>query len=186
MRKLIYSINVTIDGVADHTAVIADDELHDFYTDLLGTVDIVLFGRKTYQLMESFWPVADQDPRTTKSMIRFADKFNSISKIVFSKTLDKAAWNNTTLIKENAVEEVSKLKQQTGKHLSVGGISLASALMKAGLIDEYWFLVQPIISGKGRQLFEEMNTRHDLQLLDTIKFNSGVTALHYKKGRNSL
>ena len=150
-RKLIWAINVTIDGFADHTAVIADDELHDFHTDLLGNVDIVLFGRKTYQLMESYWPVAPEDPAATKSMIKFANTINSIPKIVFSKTLQKVAWNNTRLIKEKITEEV-----------------------------EYWFLVQPIILGTGKHLVEGIQDQHNLKLADTKVFNSGVVALHYK------
>ena len=85
MRKLIWAINVTIDGFADHTAVVADDELHDFYTDLLSNIDIELFGRKTYQLMESYWPVAPEDPPATKSMIRFANTINGISKSSFQR-----------------------------------------------------------------------------------------------------
>ena len=84
MRKVIFAINNTIDGYADHTTVIADDELHDFYTNLLNDVDAILMGRKTYQLMESFWPVASKDARSTKSMIRFANIFNPMRKIVFS------------------------------------------------------------------------------------------------------
>lgn len=86
MKKLIFAINVTIDGFADHTAVIADDELHDFYTNLLNDADTLLFGRKTYQLMESYWPQAQNDPQATKSMIEIANKINSLPKIVFSKT----------------------------------------------------------------------------------------------------
>ena len=181
MRKLIYLINVTIDGIADHNAVIADDELHDFYTNLLGTVDTVLFGLKTYKLMVSFWPNASSDPNTTKSELAFAEKFNSISKIVFSKTLLKAEWNNTTLVKNDIVEEVKKLKQQSGGNLSIGGISTALTLANAGLIDEFWFLVQPIIVGVGRQLFEGINTRHDLKFIESQKLKSGVIALHYEK-----
>lgn len=180
MRKIIWAINVTIDGFADHTAVIADDELHDFYTDLLGTVDYVLFGRKTYQLLESYWPNAPEDPEATKSMIKFANRINNLSKIVFSKTLDKVSWNNTRLIKENMTEEVLKLKRQSGNSLSIGGIGIASNFMKLGLIDEYWFLVQPIILGKGRHLVEGIHDQHNLKLSDTKIFDSGVVALHYK------
>lgn len=181
MRKLIFAINTTIDGFADHQVMIADAELHDFHTGVLATVDAILFGRKTYQLMEEFWPVADQDPRSTDSMIRFADKINSVPKIVFSRTLDKATWEHTTLIKENAVEEVLKLKQQPGKNISVGGLNFASQLNNAGLIDEYWFLVQPIILGRGRKVFEDFVERADIKLMDTRTFGSGVVVLHYKK-----
>jgi dihydrofolate reductase len=188
MRKLIFAINVTIDGFADHTAVIADDELHDFYTSLLNDVDTLLFGRKTYQLMESYWPKASEDPQATKSTIEFANKINSLHKIVFSRTLDKANWNNTRLIKENIVEEVKKIKNQSGKNTSIGGLSTASIFLKEGLIDEYWFLVQPIVLGNGRRLFsqrdgspESLNDRINLKLVEVKKFKSGVVALHYKK-----
>jgi len=180
-RKIIFAINITIDGFANHEAVIADDELHDFYTDLLSTVDIVLFGRKTYQLLESFWPIAHEDLRSTKSMLRFADKIKSTQKIVFSNTLHEVHWNNTSLIKENMIEEILKLKNQRGNNLSIGGLSIASTLTKLGLIDEYFFIVQPIILGKGTPLFESLNNRVDLKLIDTKTFSSGVVAKHYQK-----
>ena len=180
-RKLIFAPNVSIDGFADHTAMIADDELHDFYTNLLDTIEISLMGRKTYQLMESYWPIAPEDPNATKSIIEFAHKINSMQKIVISKTLDKATWNNTRLLKENIIEEVKKLKSQSGNNLLIGGLNLASTFMKQGLIDEYWLPVHPIIVGTGRRLFERLDNRIHLELADIRKFNSGVVILHYKK-----
>ncbi len=180
MRKLILSMNMTLDGFADHTAGIADDELHDFYADQLDKVGTVLFGRITYQLMESFWPDAPSNPECTKSMIRFANKFNNISKIVFSRTLDKAEWNNTKLIKDNMADEVVKMKQQSGRNISVGGsVSIVQAFMKHKLIDEYLLVVHPIILGSGKRLFDRMNERVKLRLIDTKKFKSGAVALHY-------
>lgn len=185
MRKLVFSINVSLDGYADHTVAIADDELHDFYTSQMDTLDTVLFGRLTYQLFESFWPLAPGDPQSTKSMVEFAQKINAIPKIVFSNTLDHAGWNNTKLVKGNMVDEVIKLKQGAGKNMSVGGISAAQALMNLSLIDEYWLLVQPVIVGKGSRLFEGVNDRHDLKLVDTKTFHSGVVVLHYlQDGKN--
>ena len=163
MRKVIFSINVTIDGFADHTAVIADSELHEFYAGLLDNADVILFGRKTYELMVSFWPNAREDPRSTKSMIKFADKFNSISKVVFSKTLNDVIWNNTRLAKNDLINEFLNMKKQEGTNISIGSLSIASQLMKLGLIDEYWFLVQPIVLGNGKQLFESLNERIDLK-----------------------
>ncbi|HSR18486.1 MAG TPA: hypothetical protein VLM39_10400, partial [Ignavibacteriaceae bacterium] len=118
MRKIIWAINVTLDGFADHTAMIADDEMHYFYANLLNTVDTELFGRKTYELLESFWPTAYEDPGSTKGMIEFVNKINSLSKVVFSNKLKKANWKNTKIIKENMVEEVLKMKEQSGKNLS--------------------------------------------------------------------
>ena len=180
MRKLIFSMNISLDGYADHTVAIADDELHEFASDLLDSVDIILFGRVTYQLMESYWPNARKDPGATKSMIEFADKINAKPKIVFSRTLQKAEWNNTRLVKDNIVEEVVKLKRQRGKNLSIGGIGMCQEFMKLGLIDEYWLLVQPVIIGKGRRLFESLRNRISLKLVDTKTFNSGVVVLHYR------
>ena len=180
MRKLIYESNVSLDGFADHTAAsVVNDELLDFFSGLLDETGIELFGRVTYQLMESYWPNIYQEPNTTRGELEFADRFNSISKIVFSKSLQKADWNNTRLIKSDSVEEVKKLKQQPGKNISVGGIHLASTLMNAGLIDEYWILIHPVIVGKGRRLFEGINDRQNLKLVETKKFNSGVVVLHY-------
>ena len=180
MRKIIFSINVTIDGYADHTAGIADDELHEFFADLLDSVDVVLFGRKTYELMAGFWPNAKEDPRITKSIIKFADKFNSISKVVFSKTLNDVNWNNTILNKGNMIDEVLKMKKQNGKSISAGSLSIASALTEKQLIDEYWFLVHPIILGKGKVLFENLNRKSNLKLIETKTLNSGVVILHYQ------
>lgn len=180
MRKLIFSMNVSLDGYADHTVAIADDELHEFANDLMDTVDILLFGRVTYELMESYWPNARNDPRATPSMIAFADRINAKPKIVFSRTLQAAGWAHTRLVKSHIVEEVVKLKQQPGKDLSIGGISLCQEFMRLGLVDGYWLLVQPVIIGKGRRLFEGLGKRVDLELVDTKTFKSGVVVLHYR------
>jgi dihydrofolate reductase len=179
MRKLIYDINVTTDGIADHTAGIADDELHNFYADLLDNAGVVLFGRKTFQLLEDFWPEADKDPRTTKGMLRFADKINNIQKIVYSRTLNKVNWANSKLVNGDAVEEIKKLKKESGKDIYIGGISLASALMKQKLIDEFLFLLHPIIAGTGRRLWEGLEERIVLKLIDLQRLNSGTLVLHY-------
>ncbi len=181
MRKIIFSVNKTLDGFADHEAVIADDELHDFYADLLIEIDLVIFGRKTYQLLESFWPTAAQDPNCTKGMINFANKINSVSKMVFSKTLNDVNWHNTTINRGTLEEEVLKLKNQPGKNISIGGLSVASVLAEAGLIDEYYLVTQPIILGKGKKLFPSLADRIDLELVETKIFKSGVVVLHYSK-----
>ncbi len=181
MRKVTFSINITIDGFADHTAGIADSELHDFFADLLDSADIVLLGRKTYEMMASYWPFADQDPRNTKSELRFAEKYNSISKLVFSKTLKEVNWTNTTLAKNNLIDEVTKLKNQSGKYIFAGSLSIASALAEKNMIDEYWILVHPIVLGKGKPLFEDLQSRINLKLIETKTFKSGVVVLHYKK-----
>jgi dihydrofolate reductase len=175
------SMNVSLDGCADHRVAVADDELHEFALKLLDNVDILLFGRVTYELMESYWPYAPEDPNATDSMIQFAHKINAMPKIVFSKTLEKAEWNNTSLVRNNLVEEVIKLKRESGKALSIGGISVCQELMRNGLIDEYWILVQPIIWGKGRRLFDERTEKIKLKLIDTKTFKSGVVVLDYQQ-----
>lgn len=181
VRKLVLSINVSLDGFADHTMAIADDELHEFFSGVLDNTGIMLFGRVTYQLMESYWPHAHRDPKATKSMLDFADKFNAIPKIVFSRTLQRADWNNTRLIRDNMVEEVIRLKQQSGKDISIGSISIAQEFMRRGMIDEYRLLVHPVVVGRGRRLFDGLNDRIDLKLTDTKTLKSGVVALHYRK-----
>jgi len=181
MRKVIFAINNTIDGYADHTTGIADNELHDFFTNLLNEADVVLMGRKTYQLMESFWPAAYDDPRSTKSMLRFADKYNPIKKVIFSKTLTEVKWENSQLAYKDIPGIVSELKKQKGKNILAGSLSIASQLLKLDLIDEFWFVVHPIIAGKGIQLLEGFDERRDLELIDMKKFKSGAVALHYQK-----
>ena len=179
MRKVIFSINITINGYADHTNVIANDELHDFFIDLLNDVDVALFGRKTYQLMESYWPNARYDSGSTDSEKYFADKINSVNKIVYSKTLNSVSWENSELRKKDLIKEVSTLKKQNGKNISIGSLSLASQLLATNLIDEYYFVVHPFVVGNGKQLFETSNIKLELKLKETIKFKSGAVVLHY-------
>jgi dihydrofolate reductase len=181
MRKVIFAINNTIDGTADHTKSIADDELHDFFTNLLNDADVILMGRKTYQLMENFWPVAYKDPNSTKSMLRFADKYNPIKKIIFSETLTEVKWENSQLANKDLPGMVSELKKHKGKYILAGSISIAAQLLKLNLIDEFWFVVHPIIAGKGPRLFDGIDVNTKLQFVDSKKFGSGVMVLHYKK-----
>ena len=181
MRKVIFAINITLDGYADHTAGIADDELHKFFADLLCDVGVVLLGRKTYEMMASYWPHAREDPGSTKSEIEFADRYNSIEKVVFSRTLNRVDWNNTTLNKGNLIDEVEKMKEHAGKSISAGSLSIASALMEKDLIDEHWILVHPVVLGKGKKLFEGLNKSSRLKLVETKNLKSGVVCLHYQK-----
>ncbi len=181
MRKIIFAINITVDGFADHTSVIADDELHKFFADYLADVGVVLLGRKTYEMMASYWPHARENPESTKSEIEFADRYNNIKKVVFSRTLKSVGWNNTTLNKRDLFDEVKKMKEQNGKSISAGSLSIASALAEKQLINEYWIVVHPVILGKGKQLFEDFHEKIKLKLLDTKTFQSGAVVLHYKK-----
>jgi dihydrofolate reductase len=184
MRKLISSINITLDGFCDHTAVIVDDELHQNANELLRGVDTVLFGRVTYQLMESGWPPIVKKPTGIKSIDDFAILIDNIAKIVFSNTLKNVEWKNTKLAKEDIKEEVVKLKQQPGKNILVGSPGIIITLMQLGLIDEYQFCVQPIILGSGLPLFKNIKDRIDLILLKTRTLGSGAIILYYKPMKN--
>ncbi len=186
MGKLILAINMSLDGFADHTlfGATADDEMHDFFSGLLDNTDIELFGRTTYQLMEAYWPRAHEDPHASKSMLNFADRFNAIPKVVFSRTLQKAEWNNTRIATTDMVEEVASLKLRSAGNISLGGISISQQFMKLGLIDEYWLVVHPVVAGKGKRLFDGLNEKMQLKLVGTKVFGSGVLVLHYIDGKS--
>jgi dihydrofolate reductase len=179
MRKVIFGINVSLDGCADHTVAFADDELHEFFVRQFDELDTVLFGRKTYELFADFWPTAPEDPRITPGMIKYAHGINAIQKIVFSKTMPAPDWNNTTVDRTDATTAVAILKRQTGKSLSVGGLSLARSLMNARLIDEYFVLIHPVVWGAGPRFFDGIRERMNLRLVETRTFQSGVVVLHY-------
>ena len=182
MRKLIASINMTFDGYCDHTAMIADDELHENVNELLRNANLLIFGRTTYQLMEDAWPAIVKKPTGNKAMDDFAILIDNISKVVFSTTLDQVEWKNTTLLKGDIEREVLKLKA-TGEengYMVVGSPSIIVQLMKLDLIDEYQFCVHPIILGSGLPLFKNINYRIILKLLKTKSFGSGAIVLYYK------
>src|SRR5688572_23837153 len=117
MRKLIATMNMTLDGFCDHTAMTADDEIHQHYSELLSNAGALLYGRITYQLMESYWPTVVQKPTGNKPTDDFAVLIDNVSKIVFSRTLKNVGWKNSELKKEIIKEEILKLKQQTGKNI---------------------------------------------------------------------
>jgi dihydrofolate reductase len=183
MRKLIAAINITLDGFCDHTAVVADDELHEHYNELLQNAGTLLYGRITYQLMESSWPAIVQNPTGNKPIDEFAVIIDNISKIVFSRTLKNVSWKNTILKREVNKEEILALKQQAGKHILVGSPGLIVTLMQLHLIDEYQLCVQPIILGNGLPLFKNINDRIDLKLLKTKTFGSGSVVLYYEPAK---
>lgn len=184
MRKLIAAINMTLDGSCDHTAGIADDDLHQHYNELLSEADTILYGRITYQLMESFWPTIVKDPTGSKPIDEFALLIDNISKIVFSHSLKNVGWKNVRLAKRSIEEEVLDLKQQSGKNILAGSPSLIVALMQLDLIDEYQLSVHPIILGKGLRLFKNIDDRINLNLIKTKTFGSGVITLYYEPVKN--
>ena len=182
MRKVIFFMLTTLDGFYEgpnkeinwHNV---DEEFNEFAIDQLNSVDVLLFGRVTYELMASYWPT----PAAITNDPIVADKMNSLPKIVFSKTLASAGWHNTRLVKENIAEEISKLKQQPGKDLIIFGSSdLAVTLIQHGLIDEYRIMVNPVVLGNGKSLFKGIHHKLDLKLLKTRTFSSGNVLLYYQ------
>ena len=160
---------------------IVDEEFNEYAIDLLSNVDAILFGRLTYQLMADYWPAAATNPSTSKSDLEIADKMNNLPKIIFSKTLQRVEWNNSRLVKENIAEEILKMKQQPGKDMVIfGSGSIVSSFMQLGLIDEYRIIVNPVVLGNGKPLFKGVNDKHNLKLLKTRVFSSGIVILFYE------
>jgi dihydrofolate reductase len=183
MRNLIFAINTTLDGCVDHTKQIADEETHEYFTHLMRDADLQVFGRKTYQLMVPFWPEVAKNQSMSKASNEFARTFDSVNKIVFSRSLDSAEDRNTKIVRTNLRDEILKLKQEQGKNILVGGVDIPSQLMQLGLVDEFRFVVGPTIAGEGRRLLEGVSLPEKLQLklVESKFFESGCVALRYLK-----
>jgi dihydrofolate reductase len=183
MRNVIYAINITLDGCCDHTKQIADDELLEHYTHLLREVDLLVYGRKTYQLMVPYWPDVAKDDSSTKADREFARAFDSKKTVVFSRSLDSVEGKNTRIVRTNLRDEILKLKQEPGKNILIGGVDIPSQLIELGLVDEYRFVVGPIVAGEGRRLLEgvSLQERLQLKLVESKTLKSGCVALRYLK-----
>jgi dihydrofolate reductase len=183
MRRVIFAINITLDGCCDHTKQHADDETHEYFTHLMRDVDLLVFGRKTYQLMVPFWPEVAKNQSMSQASNEFAKAFDAINKVVFSRTLDSTEDSNTTIVRANLRHEILKLKQEQGKNILVGGVDIPSQLIELGLVDEYRFVVGPIVVGEGRRLLEgvSLQERLQLKLVESKVFKSGCVALRYLK-----
>ncbi len=183
MRKVIAAINMTLDGYCDHTAISPDEEIHDHYADLLNDSGEILYGRITFQLMQ-FWQTLLINPSGEKSMDDFAITIDKVPKLVFSNTLKNTGWETAKLANKTLEEALLELKQQSGKAIFIGSRSLIIQLMKLNLIDEYQFMVHPVVAGSGLPLFENMQDRKMLKLLKTKNFNSGPVILYYEPIKN--
>ncbi len=191
MRNVIFGINITLDGCCDHSKQFADEEVHEYWTGLLREAGLLVYGRKTYELMVPFWPDVAKTQSETKALNEFAQVFDSIKRVVFSRSLDRAedsaekdsAEGNTRIVRTDLRDEILKLKQQQGKNILTGGVSLPSQLIELGLVDEYRFVIGPVIAGEGRRLFDRVSLQERLQikLVGSKIFKSGCVALHYLK-----
>ena len=185
MRKVIFAINVTLDGCCDHTKFNPDEETMEYFTDLTQGADTFVYGRETYQLMIPFWPDLAKNPSGhRKADVEFAQAFDAVEKIiVFSQSLDSPHGEKTTIVRTGLQDEILKLKQEQGKNILTGGVNIPSQLAELGLIDEYRFVVHPIVSGEGRRLFEGISLQQAsrLKLVDTKVMRSGCVVLRYLK-----
>jgi dihydrofolate reductase len=186
MRKLIFAIHTTLDGVVDHMKIgPPDQETGEYFVRLTREAGTFLYGRKTYQLMVPYWPDVAKNPSgRSAAATEFAQAFVAVDNIVvFSRSLDKAEGKNTRIVRANLQDEILKLKQEEGKNIHTGGVTLASQLAELGLIDEYLFAVHPIVAGEGRRLFEGINLQEKLQLelVESKAFKSGTVLLRYSK-----
>lgn len=185
MRKLIFAINITVDGCCDHTKGEGSEEVHQHFAHLIRDVDVLVYGRKTYQLMVPFWPdVARNHSGQTRAMNDFAQAFDSVNQIiVFSQSLDRAEGKNTRILRTNLRDEILRLKREQGKAILTGGVTLPSQLVELDLIDEYQFVVHPVLAGAGRRLLEGTNLqeRLKLKLVESKSFKSGHVSLRYLK-----
>jgi dihydrofolate reductase len=182
MRKIIAATNMTLDGFCDHTELIADDEIHQHYSELLRNAGAILYGRITYQLME-YWPTVLENPTGNKATDDFAESIDNISKIVYSRTLNKVHWKNSRLAKQGIEEEVAELRQQPGKDILVGSRSLIVQCLNLNLIDEFQVCVQPIVLGSGTPLLKNIDQRIDLNLVKTKTFGCGAIILYFEPAK---
>ncbi len=188
MRKIIVSEFYTLDGLMSDPEdkmewVLGsfNDEMGKYESDLYDSADTLLLGRTTYKLWEGYWPTAASNPATSQGDIEMAHKINSITKIVFSHSMESVEWNNSKLLKEIDPEEIIKMKQGKGKNiLVIGSASIVQQLTNLGLIDEYHLLVHPVVLGSGKPLFKDIRQKHDLKLLEARTFKNGVVMLRYQ------
>ena len=185
MQPLRYSINVTLDGCCDHREGIADEELHRHATELLARAGALLFGRVTYEMMESAWrlPLPEPKPEWMQPWMEdFAKQIDGMKKYVVSSTLKSVDWN-AELVRGDLGTFIRELKQQPGNGILTGGVTLPFALAELGLIDEYEFVVHPRIAGHGPTLFAGLPKRLDLRLVSKLEYGSGAVALRYEPRR---
>lgn len=182
MRKLIAAMNMTLDGFCDHDKMIADDEIHRHYTELLRDADAVIYGRKTFQLME-FWPSLVANPSGNKAMDEFAVVMDEIHKIVYSRTLEKVEWKTAELKRELVKDKIIDLKQQSGKPILVGSPSLIVQLANLGFVDEFQLGIHPAIIGHGLPLFKDVDDRIDLRYINTKTFGCGAVIHTYEPAK---
>ena len=183
-RNIIAAINMTLDGFCDHTAITPDEEIHQYYADLLRNADSILYGRITYLLMD-YWRILAENPSGEKSMDDFAVVMDGIPKIVFSHTLKNVEWHSARLSNQPLKELIIELKNQPGKDILIGSRSLILQLIILQLIDELQICIHPLIAGNGLPLFENIIERTTLKLIKTKTLSGGAVVVFYKPQRKN-
>jgi dihydrofolate reductase len=185
MRKIVLAMSVSVDGYfegPDHDISWhhVDVEVHRHFNEELGQMSAFLDGRVTYELMAEFWPTADADPASSPEVAQFAGIWREMPKIVYSTTLQDAAWN-ATIVRDVVPAEIAALKEQPGGDLALGGARLAAAFRRLDLIDEYRLYVNPVLLGRGTPLFTEQDALSSLTLTQSRTFGNGVVLLRYQR-----
>lgn len=187
MRKLIFFMHVSLDGYVagineEMNWINVDESIFDFVATMTDQADTALYGRVTYEMMQSYWPKAGEKQNATKHDIEHSNWYNQVSKIVLSNTLKESELENTKVINGQLSEPINQIKQKAGKNILIFGSPRASqSLLNEGLIDEFWIFLNPIILGEGMLLFKGISGKTKLKLIESKTFSSGVIALHYSK-----
>lgn len=190
MRHLTFFLHTSLDGFVAGTNgemdwIHIDEEMFDFVATMTDKADTALYGRVTYEMMQSYWPKAGEKPNATKHDKEHSAWYNKVAKIVLSRTMSEKGLENTTVISDQLVEKINKIKSQEGKNILIFGSPRAShSLLNAGLIDEFWLFVNPVLLGKGMPLFNGITEKIDLKLVESKTFKCGVIALHYETKRS--
>jgi dihydrofolate reductase len=184
MRKVLAAINMTLDGFCDHTAGIADEELHRYFNGVLRDSDVILYGRKTFELMESAWPEIVKNPTGEKAMDEFAVLIENTPKVVFSRSLKTVTWKNSRLANFPLIDEIMELRKQPGKYIAIGSPSLIAEAARLDLIDEYRLTIHPVILGSGLPLFRDIKKSILLKGVKSERLSGGQVTLYYEREKS--
>lgn len=187
MRRLVLFMHTSLDGFVagpngEMDWIIVDEEMFDYAGKRTNEADTALYGRVTYEMMESYWPTAAEQPGATKHDIEHSGWYNKVTKVILSRTMKGANLPNTKIISDNVSNEIIQLKQAPGQDILIfGSPSAVHSLMTENLIDDYWLFINPILLAQGIPLFKGIKDKTKLKLMETIPFASGVVCLHYEK-----
>jgi len=186
MRKIVISLHTSLDGFVagphgEMDWIKLDDEMFDLVGTFTNEADTALYGRVTYEMMQSYWPTAADKPNASKHSVEHSRWYNRVQKVVISKTMKDAIIDKTTIISDNVDAEIEKLKNAEGKNIMIfGSPGAAHTLMEHNLIDEYWLFVNPILLGEGIPVFSKIKSRINLEMINVVRFACGITGLNYK------